>query len=133
MKFIKYDVNKKIFLWKAVDIDKMEPRAFHPAVLFDRYIFIFGGLNLETIRRYGISPLRINVFSWEISEVLVGGAGLGGLPGHLSGSAILPCADKAFLIGGYTQHISKEDDKPCDSIIEVSFSSQGNHTIKMFE
>ena len=130
---LKYDVFNRIFTWKTVDIDGLEPRAFHSAVLIDRHIFIFGGLNLETNQRYGISPLRINVFSWEVSEVLIGGAGLGGLPGHLSGSAILPCADKVFLIGGYIQPISKEDDKPCDSIIEVSFSSQGNQTIKMFE
>ena len=122
---LKYDVFNRIFTWKAVAIEGLEPRAFHSAVLIGRHIFIFGGVNLETNQRYGISPLRINIFSWEVSEVLVGGAGLDALPGYLSGSAILPIADKAFLIGGYTQPTSKEDDKPCDLILEISFSSQG--------
>ena len=63
--------------------------------------------------------------SWEISQVVVGGAGEGSLAGYLSGSALLPSADKVYLIGGYTDPISKEGDKPCDSIVEVSFSSQG--------
>ena len=122
---LSYDVKQRTFSWKSVKIDGLEPRAFHSAVQIDRFVYIFGGLNLGTNQRYGISPLRINLMSWEISQVVVGGAGEGSLAGYLSGSALLPSADKVYLIGGYTDPISKEGDKPCDSIVEVSFSSQG--------
>ena len=83
---------------------------FHSAVLVDRYIYIFGGLNLETSERYGLFPLRINIFNWEISKV-VAGDGIR-LEGYLSGATLLPSTDKIFLIGGYSQPVSKEWDKP---------------------
>ena len=98
---LKYDISEKVFKWKSMNIEGIQPRAFHSAVLIDRYIYIFGGLNLETNQRYGISPIRINLISWETSQVEVGGIGDGGLVGHLSGAASLPCADKVYLIGGY--------------------------------
>ena len=49
---LKYNIKNKVFSWEAIDIEGMEERAFHSAVLIDRYIFIFGGLNLETSERY---------------------------------------------------------------------------------
>ena len=118
---LRYNVENKHFDWTEMKVAGFEPRAFHSAVLIDRFIYIFGGLNLETEKRYSISPVRININDWTLSKVDVGSLGVG----CLAGAGILPLLDKVYLIGGYNNEVCRATDKPCDRIIEVSFSSQG--------
>ena len=117
---LKYNVVQKIFEWKLVKVEGLEPRAFHSAVLIDQFIFIFGGLDIKNSRRLPVMPIRVNISDWSVSCIVVDG-----LEGFLSGAACLPCADKVYLVGGYKDELVTEVDKPGDTISEITFSTQG--------
>ena len=119
---LKYNVEDRLFEWKVMKVKNLEPRAFHSAVVVDRFVYIFGGLDIKTNKRYPALPVRININDWSVSHVVSEG-----LVGFLSGAASLPCADKVYLVGGYKEELAKGADTPCDIISEVSFSSQGNY------
>ena len=115
-----YNLEKRIFDWKLVQVPGFEPRAFHSMVVIDRFLYIFGGLDVKTNRRFSIMPVRININDWTVTSLEIEG-----FSGFLSGAGALPCADKVFLVGGYTEEVVKKENKPCDLITQISFSSQG--------
>ena len=118
---LNYNIENRLFEWKVIEVENLEPRAFHSAVLVDRFVYVFGGLDIKTNRRYPALPVRINIFDWSVSHVVSEG-----FVGFLSGAASLPCADKVYLVGGYKEELARGGEKPCDTISEISFSSQGN-------
>ena len=118
---LRFNVEKREFDWTEVKVQGFEPRAFHSAVLIDRFVYIFGGLNLENERRYSIQPVRINIYDWTLSKVDVTSLGFG----CLAGAGIISVVDKVYLVGGYSTEVCKPSDKPSDKIVEISFSSQG--------
>ena len=118
-----YCLDKKHFEWTQLTVDGLEARAFHSAILVDRFVYIFGGLEVKTNRRFPILPMRLNVNDWTISHVVCDVMG-----GFLSGAAALPCADKVFIVGGYQEEVAGAGDKPCDIISEITFSTQGNQS-----
>lgn len=117
---LEYNVKDRVFKWKLVNVHGLEPRALHSAVKIDRFIYIFGGLDLKNGRRYPFLPVRINIYDWNVSTIESTGFG-----GFLSGAASLPCAEKVYFVGGYMEEKVGDGDKPCDTISEVTFSSQG--------
>ena len=118
---LKFNLSLKEFVWTQVEVPAFEPRAFHSAILIDRFTYIFGGLNLESERRYSISPVRINIYDWTLSTVDVGSPGLG----YLAGAGSVSVENVGYLVGGYSSEICRPTDKATDQILEVSFSSQG--------
>ena len=119
---LKYNVVDKMFEWKVLEIEGLEPRALHSAIKMDRFVYIFGGLDIRTGRRYPFLPIRVDIYDWSVGQIEVLGFG-----GFLSGAAALPCADKVYLVGGYKEEVVRGGDKPCDTITEVSYTFQGYH------
>ena len=117
---LKYNVGQKYFEWKSMKVEGFEGRAFHSAVFVDRFVYIFGGLDIKKNRRFPVSPLRVNIYDWSVSHIVTNG-----FDGFLSGAASLPCADKVYLVGGYKEEVATARDKPRDIISEVTFSTQG--------
>ena len=118
---LKFNVENQVFDWKLINVEGLEPRAFHSTLFVDRFLYIFGGLDVKNNKRFSILPIRININDWSVSSVVAEG-----FSGFLSGAGCLPCADKAFLVGGYTQQVAgKKEDMPSDIITQISFSSQG--------
>ena len=62
-----------------------------------------------------MNPLRINISSWNVSEVVVDG-----LVGHLSGAGLATIADKIYLVGGYVDQTAAKDNKPVDTITQIN-------------
>ena len=112
-----YNIVERVFNWKKIVVDDLQPRAFHSAAKLGQFIYVFGGLNIETKERYPANPIRININDWTVSEVVVSGLG-----GHLSGAGLANIANHIYLVGGYVDKKAAKDDKPVDTIRQISIS-----------
>ena len=114
---LRYNISQKMFHWEKVDVPDLEPLAFHSVVVMGHYLYVFGGLNIQTKQRLGISPRRISLLDWTLTQVRVEG-----LPdGCLAGAGLVAGDCHAYLVGGYQQQFAKEKDQPSHNIVQVSF------------
>ena len=106
-----------MFIWEKIDVPGLEPLAFHSVVVMGDHLYVFGGLNIKTKQRHSISPKRISLLDWTLTQIQVEG-----LPsGCLAGAGLAAGDDHAYLVGGYQQQFAKEKDKPSHNIIQFSF------------